>query len=525
MILVLIAMQKLASSSVAAIRRAIERRLERLRKGSAACTEKPATGALNAVDADLLDEQQPAVEHVASVPDLEVALMRNEIRHLEQLLGAARAVVRETKIERLIDIVEQRFPQDHVLFFTEYKATQAAVMSALQKKYGDGCVSFINGDEQIDDVVSQSGKLQQHREPRTAAADAFNSGRVRFLVSTEAGGEGIDLQHRCHSLIHVDLPWNPMRLHQRVGRLNRYGQHHPVQVVTLRNPDTVESRIWDKLNEKLQTIMLALGSAMDEPEDLLQLVLGMAGGAVFEELFAEGSRVKREQVGDWFDSKAGTFGGQGAIEAVKALVGHAAKFDYQGLGDIPKTDLPALTSFFESALRRNNRKPMWKDGKLSFVTPDAWTSDRGVRRKYENLVFSRSGHGADVIGVGHRAFDQAIRQALESPASMAEIRELPLPTIVFQIFDQVTEHSGALQTSAVAVAIDVAAKHCRILRDLELLELLNQLSFAVSEARATSAEVRQAVELAEVDLNSRIQELRLPFVAPAARVQVILWPA
>ena len=524
-ILVLIAMQKLASSSVAAIRRAIERRLERLRKGSEASTEKPATSALTAVDAELLDEQQPAVELVASVPDLEVALMRNEIRHLEQLLEAARAVVRETKIGRLIDIVEQRFPQAHVLFFTEYKATQAAVMSALQKKYGDDCVSFINGDEQIDGVVSQAGQIQQHREPRTAAADAFNSGRVRFLVSTEAGGEGIDLQHRCHSLIHVDLPWNPMRLHQRVGRLNRYGQHHPVQVVTLRNPDTVESRIWDKLNEKLQTIMLALGCAMDEPEDLLQLVLGMAGGAVFEELFAEGSRVKREQVGDWFDSKAGTFGGQGAIEAVKALVGHAAKFDYQGLGDIPKTDLPALTGFFENALRRNNRKPMWKDGKLSFVTPDAWTSDRGVRKKYENLVFSRSGQGADVIGVGHRAFDQAIRQALESPASIAEIRELPLPTIVFQIFDQVTEHSGALQTSAVAVAVDVAARHFRILSDLELLELLNQLSSALSEARATSAEVRHAVELAEVDLNSRIQELRLPFVAPAARVHVILWPA
>lgn len=63
-------------------------------------------------------------------------------------------------------------------------------------------------------------------------------------MSTEAAGEGIDLQESCHTLIHVDLPWNPMRLHQRVGRLNRYGQKHPVEVVTLRNPATVESRIW-----------------------------------------------------------------------------------------------------------------------------------------------------------------------------------------------------------------------------------------------------------------------------------------
>jgi hypothetical protein len=424
----------------------------------------------------------------------------------------------------LTDVVELRFPNEQVLFFTEYKATQAAVMSALQKKYGDGCVAFINGDEQIEDVVSQSGKVLQLRELRTAAAGAFNSGQVRFLVSTEAGGEGIDLQHRCHSLIHVDLPWNPMRLHQRVGRLDRYGQQHAVQVVTLRNPDTVESLIWDKLNEKLQRIMLALGSAMDEPEDLLQLVLGMAGGAVFEALFAEGARVKREQVADWFDSKAGTFGGQAAIDVVKALVGHATQFDYQGLGDIPKTDLPALTTFFENALRRNNRKPMWSENTLSFVTPDAWLVDRGVRRKYAGLVFSRSDRGEDVIGVGHRAFDQAIRQALESPVSMAAIRELPGPTIVFQIFDQVTEHAGALQTSAVAITVDVAAKRCRLLRDLELLEFLNQLSLSRSQPQVTAADVGEAFELAESNLRCRLHELHLPFVAPAARAQVVLWP-
>ena len=81
-----------------------------------------------------------------------------------------------------------------------------------------------------------------------AAEDRFNSGDVRFLVSTEAAGEGIDLQERCSRLIHVDLPWNPMRLHQRVGRLNRIGQRETVKVMLFQNPDTVESRIWALLN-------------------------------------------------------------------------------------------------------------------------------------------------------------------------------------------------------------------------------------------------------------------------------------
>ena len=92
-----------------------------------------------------------------------------------------------------------------------------------------------------------------------------------------------------------------MRLHQRVGRLNRYGQTHPVEVVTVRNPHTVESRIWGKLEQKLGHIMEALGHAMDEPEDLMQMVLGMAGPGFFNEVFAEAQTVRPDRLDDWFD--------------------------------------------------------------------------------------------------------------------------------------------------------------------------------------------------------------------------------
>jgi len=145
-------------------------------------------------------------------------------------------------------------------------------MSALMKKFGDNCVTFINGDHRVEGVTGTDGIAKAISLDRVSAAESFNQGEVRYLVSTEAAGEGIDLQESCCSLIHVDLPWNPMRLHQRVGRLNRYGQKNQVEVITLRNPDTVESRIWDRLNQKINSIMIALGGAMDEPEDLLQLV-------------------------------------------------------------------------------------------------------------------------------------------------------------------------------------------------------------------------------------------------------------
>ena len=159
-----------------------------------------------------------------------------------------------------------------------------------------------------------------------------------------------------------------MRLHQRVGRLNRYGQGYAVDVVTVRNPDTVEARIWAKLNEKLEHITRALGSVMEEPEDLLQLVLGMAAPNLFDEVFSEAGTVERERLSEWFDEKTHTFGGRSAIETVRALVGNAARFDYQGIDEIPKADLPDLQSFFENALRLNRRRPIRKDGRLSFRT-------------------------------------------------------------------------------------------------------------------------------------------------------------
>jgi ERCC4-related helicase len=196
------------------------------------------------------------------------------------LLQAADAVVEETKVRRIVGMVAQRFRGEQVLFFTEYKATQALVMSALQRGFGDRCVTFINGDGFIEGVLDSAGRARTVSVPREAAAEAFNGGTIRFLVSTEAAAEGIDLQERCSTLVHVDLPWNPMRLHQRVGRLSRYGQSKPVEVFTFRNPATVESRIWEKLNGKLESIMQALGSVMDEPEDLLQLVLGMSSPSI-----------------------------------------------------------------------------------------------------------------------------------------------------------------------------------------------------------------------------------------------------
>jgi len=341
-ILILITMQKLASSSVAAVRRALARRLARLRQARAKLEESYEDLARLQ---ELRTEDDPANQDEISRLEERVAetlrgvdLNPDEIPALEELLAAANDVTDETKIARILTVVDESFADSSVLFFTEYKATQALLMSALHKRYGDGCVTFINGDGLVEDVQDSSGNISDRTEDRRLAAARFNRGEVRFLVSTEAAGEGVDLQEHCSALIHVDLPWNPMRLHQRVGRLSRYGQTEPVDVVTLRNPDTVESRIWDLLDEKLARINLAFQSAMDDPEDIRQLVIGMASPRMFSKVFADADpTLSGQTLNDWFDTETATFGGEDAVNTVRNLVGHVARFDFGAVaGQIPR---------------------------------------------------------------------------------------------------------------------------------------------------------------------------------------------
>lgn len=536
--LVLIAMQKLASSSVAAVRRALEGRLKRLqglredlRARVGATSQAGAALEVGLRDETaLMDGQQDLDKLLAEVT---VKLMEDEIAHLQTLVEAARAVRHETKIGKILDVVADRFHDRAVLFFTEYKATQSLLMSALIGRFGPDCVTFINGDDRAEGVTASDGRAVPIVLNRQDAADRFNAGKVRFLVSTEAGGEGIDLQESCHTLVHVDLPWNPMRLHQRVGRLNRYGQRFPVDVVTLRNPETVESRIWEKLNAKIGRIMTALASAMDEPEDLLQLVLGMTSPTLFTELFSEASGVRTDSLSTWFDEKTRTFGGQDAIEAVKALVGHAARFDLAGLKDIPKLDLPDLKPFFSGMLALNKRRPVWEEEALSFKTPDSWLSDAGVRQRYAGLLFRRGVKGREaaskVIGVGHRAFDQALRQAQDLEACVSAIEGVSAPTVVFQLYDQVTAQGGHVRQVTLGVRRQEGTTlEFEAVTDGGLLSELNGLKPRALDqdpgAGASVDEVSQILAGAEAWLASRVGEMDLPFTVPGWRQLAVLWP-
>lgn len=527
--LVLTALQKLASSSVAAVRAALTTRRNRLLGVSANYRRDCEAFAAQAVDeSDTLDRLLR--EYASAEKKNALKLMENEIQHLDELLLAAGAVYAESRIRRVLEVIEARFGTEPVLLFTEYKATQALIVSALVKRYGQDTVGFINGDDRLDGVVLDTGERVTLNSRREAAAQRFNSGVIRFLVSTEAGGEGIDLQSRCHCLIHVDLPWNPMRLHQRVGRLNRYGQRYPVEVVSLRNPDTIESRIWAKLEEKLGRIMAAFGAAMDEPEDLLQLVLGMVNPSLFDELFAGAAEAPRERFDDWFDERTQRFGGCDAINAVANLVGHAARFDLSGLADVPQQDLPDLLPFFRGMLQLNGRRPELDNDVLSFVTPDAWMKSPGVRSRYEGLLFRRDADDPDVanriVGVGHQVFDRALAQALDLPTRLAIVPGIAAPLAVFTVRDRVTVGGGQIRQTIVGVEGEALTT---VLRDWEVLLRMNTLIRQTLKSPRPLAGVDRIwftgwLMQARIAAWGQIESLDLPFSFPELEEYAVLLP-
>jgi hypothetical protein len=145
------------------------------------------------------------------------------------------------------------------------------------------------------------------REQRRDQVDRFNENvpNPRFMVSTEAGGEGLNMQKSCHTVVNYDLPWNPMALQQRIGRVYRYGQQHPVVVFNLKVKSTSEAfadqKVHEYLERKIKEISETLASVQDgNPEDIRQEVLGelvheIPFNELYEQAVAEGlENAKRE---------------------------------------------------------------------------------------------------------------------------------------------------------------------------------------------------------------------------------------
>ncbi|PLS15272.1 ATP-dependent helicase [Bacillus sp. M6-12] len=162
---------------------------------------------------------------------------------LQHLISLVNAVERNTKAEKTLELIQKI--NDKVIIFTEYRATQTYLQWYL-KQNGITSVPFRGGFK---------------RGKKDWMKDLFQ-GNIQVLIATEAGGEGINLQF-CNHLINFDLPWNPMRLEQRIGRVHRLGQEKDVMIYNFATRDTVEEHILKLLYEKINLFEKVVGELDD----------------------------------------------------------------------------------------------------------------------------------------------------------------------------------------------------------------------------------------------------------------------
>ena len=155
------------------------------------------------------------------------------------LLSVAASIKEDSKLSDLLEIM--KIDQSKFLIFTEFYATQDYIAEHLQK----------NGHS----VTLFNGKMST--EERRESIKRFR-GDARVLVSTSAGGEGQNFQF-CHNIVNYDLPWNPMRVEQRIGRVHRIGQKNDVHIFNLALAGTIEAYILELLYTKINLFRMALG--------------------------------------------------------------------------------------------------------------------------------------------------------------------------------------------------------------------------------------------------------------------------
>jgi superfamily II DNA or RNA helicase len=279
----LLILQRRLASSVRAIRKSLERRknkLEELLKRGELIQE------VGYITEEIL-EDMPEMERWEKEEELLGKLtssrtleeLREEIDKLEELIRLAKEVEKkeiETKLNelrRVMEIEGLKEKKVKLLVFTESKDTLDYLVEKI-REWGFS-VTYIHGGMNLDKRIQAEHEFRE---------------KAQIMVSTEAGGEGINLQF-CWLMVNYDIPWNPNRLEQRMGRIHRYGQQYEVHIYNLVAIDTKEGMILEKLLTKLEIIGEQVGKVFDVIGDVVSAYL--PAGKTLQDLIIEAITNKR----------------------------------------------------------------------------------------------------------------------------------------------------------------------------------------------------------------------------------------
>lgn len=241
----MVLMQRLVTSSTAAIKESIEKRIDIL--------ENQETKINNLSFEDLVEvDMEENLDKAMEIISLNIRQELEELRNILDVAKQAQFQYLDAKVDKLIEILDELDAEDKnmkVIIFTEFVSTQNFLRGYLISKGYK--ISILNGSMDIDE--------------RNIVLNEFKT-NTDILVSTDAGGEGLNLQFS-NVVINYDLPWNPMKVEQRIGRVDRIGQQRDVIVFNFIIEDTVENRVRKVLEDKLNVILKETG--IDKMSDVL----------------------------------------------------------------------------------------------------------------------------------------------------------------------------------------------------------------------------------------------------------------
>ncbi len=328
-----------------------------------------------------------AEEAASAVVDLHLPEERMRIRDLLGVFPAQR----ETKAQKLLDglgTLWRQNPNEKIVIFATYLGTVDLLAREIEQTYpGQGVVVLRGGDH--------GAKLAAERRFRQKDGP-------RVLVCTAAGREGINLQF-ARILFNFDLPWNPMDVEQRIGRIHRYGQNHTAQVYNLVLSDTIEGRIFLLLDEKLTEIARTVGKVDEQgnvAEDLRSQILGQLSERLnYDRLYQEAlsdPELKRTKV----ELEAALSNSREARQVVFDLFQDMEGFsldDYKPFSDV-SSSMERLIAFLGAAVADRQQRIIKADGGIyDLVTAEGtrrarFTTDRDAATSSDNL---------DLLGLDH----------------------------------------------------------------------------------------------------------------------------
>ncbi len=298
---------------------------------------------------------------------------------------------RETKAQKLLDglgYLWRQNPNEKIVIFATYLGTVELIAREIDQAYpGQGVVVLRGGDHGA--KVAAERRFRQKDGPRV-------------LVCTAAGREGINLQF-ARVLFNFDLPWNPMDVEQRIGRIHRYGQSHTAQVYNLVLSDTIEGRIFLLLDEKLTQIARTVGKVDDQgnvAEDLRAQILGQLSERLsYDRLYQEAlsdPELKRTQV----ELEAALSNSREARQVVFDLFQDLDGFsldDYKPFSDV-SSSLDRLVRFLAAAVSDRKQRLI----KVDDQTYDLVTIDGALRTRFTLSRDTATSHDeVDLLGLDH----------------------------------------------------------------------------------------------------------------------------